>query len=158
MVNEGEMAPDVTLATPEGGALRLSDMRGAPLVLYFYPKDDTSGCTAEALDFSRLKAAFDMAGVGVLGVSKNSGKDHAKFTAKHSLTVPLATDADDTVCDAFGTWAEKSMYGRKYMGIERATFLIDAEGRIAKAWRKVKVPGHADEVLKAAETLKAGLA
>ncbi len=158
MADEGEMAPDVTLATPEGGSLRLSDMRGAPLVLYFYPKDDTSGCTAEALDFSRLKAAFDMAGVGVVGVSKNTGKEHAKFIDKHGLKVTLATDADDTVCEAFGTWAEKSMYGRKYMGIERATFLIDAEGRIVKAWRKVKVPGHAEAVLKAAETLSAGLA
>ena len=155
MLNEGDMAPDVTLGTAEGGTLSLAQMRGSPLVLYFYPKDDTSGCTAEALDFSRLKAAFDMAGTSVLGVSKNGAKDHQKFTAKHDLKVPLATDADGAVCEAFGTWIEKSMYGRKYMGIDRATFLLDADGRIARIWRKVKVPGHADAVLEAAETLNA---
>jgi peroxiredoxin Q/BCP len=150
MLNEGDIAPDVTLATPEGGTLRLSQLRGRPLVLYFYPKDDTSGCTAEAQDFSAKKAAFDMQDTAILGVSKNSAKDHQKFIAKYALTVPLATDADGSVCEAFGTWIEKSMYGRKYMGIDRATFLIDKEGRIARIWRKVKVPGHADAVLAAA--------
>jgi thioredoxin-dependent peroxiredoxin len=149
----GDMAPDVTLATPEGGTLKLSQMRGRPLVLYFYPKDDTTGCTREAIDFSERKAAFDMAEVAVIGVSKNSAAEHNKFTAKHALKVSLATDADGAVCEAFGTWIEKSLYGRKYMGIDRATFLIDAEGRIARIWRKVKVPGHADQVLEAAEAL-----
>ena len=157
MLNEGDMAPDVTLGMGDGGAMRLSDLRGSPLVLYFYPKDDTSGCTAEAIDFSRLKAAFDMAGVGILGVSKNSADEHARFADKHGLKVKLVTDTDGTVCEAFGTWGEKSMYGRKYMGIDRATFLIDGEGRVAKVWRKVKVPGHADEVLAAAESLGAGM-
>jgi peroxiredoxin Q/BCP len=149
----GDLAPDVTLATPDGGSLRLSSLRGRPLVLYFYPKDDTSGCTREALDFSEKKAAFDMADTAVIGVSRNSAADHAKFTAKHGLTVSLATDADGSVCEAFGTWGEKSLYGRKYMGIDRATFLIDAEGRIARIWRKVKVPGHVEQVLAAAEAL-----
>jgi peroxiredoxin Q/BCP len=158
MLNEGDMAPAVTLTTPEGGTLDLAQMRGAPLVLYFYPKDDTPGCTTEALDFSALKAAFDMAGVGVIGVSKNSPADHGKFTEKHGLKVKLASDIDGSVCEAFGTWVEKSNYGKKYMGIERSTFLIDAEGRIAKIWRKVRVPGHADAVLREAETLRASLA
>ena len=152
MPNEGDLAPDVTLDMGDGAGTRLSSL-ALPLVLYFYPKDDTSGCTAEALDFSRLKAAFHMAGVSVLGVSKNSAKDHGKFIAKHGLTIPLATDADGSVCEAFGTWTEKSMYGRKYMGIDRATFLIGKDRRIVRAWRKVKVPGHAEEVLAAAETL-----
>ena len=152
----GDMAPEVTLATPDGGALPLVQLRGRPLVLYFYPKDDTPGCTTEAKDFSALKAAFDMARVGILGVSKNSGAQHAKFAAKHDLTISLATDGDDSVCAAFGTWVEKSLYGRKYMGIDRATFLIDAEGRIAQVWRKVKVPGHAEQVLEAAEALARG--
>ncbi len=152
-LNPGDMAPDVTLITPEGGALPLSQMRGRPLVLYFYPKDDTSGCTREAQDFSHLKAAFDGAGVAVLGVSKDPPAKHVKFAAKHNLTVALASDEDGSVCEAFGTWIEKSLYGRKYMGIDRATFLIDAEGRIAKIWRKVKVPGHAEAVLAEAEAL-----
>lgn len=152
-LNPGDMAPDVTLATPEGGRLTLTQMRGRPLVLYFYPKDDTSGCTREAQDFSHLKAAFDGAGVAVLGVSKDPPAKHVKFAAKHNLTVSLASDEDGSVCEAFGTWIEKSLYGRKYMGIDRATFLIDGEGRIARIWRKVKVPGHAEAVLAAAETL-----
>jgi len=152
----GDAAPDVTLATPDGGTLTLAQLRGRPLVLYFYPKDDTPGCTTEAKDFSALKGAFDMAGAGVIGVSKNSPAQHAKFAAKHDLTISLATDADDSVCEAFGTWIEKSLYGRKYMGIDRATFLIDAEGRIVRIWRKVKVPGHAQQVLDAAEALARG--
>jgi peroxiredoxin Q/BCP len=149
----GDMAPDVILGTPEGGTLPLATLRGKPIVLYFYPKDDTSGCTREAQDFSALKAAFELAGVSVIGVSKNSAAEHAKFATKHALTITLATDTDGAVCDAFGVWGEKSLYGRKYMGIERATFLIDAAGRIAQAWRRVKVPGHADAVLAAAEAL-----
>lgn len=154
MLNEGDTAPDVTLGTAEGGTMKLSDLRGRALVLYFYPKDDTSGCTREAQDFTELKAAFDMADTGILGVSKDSAKAHGKFIAKYDLKHPLATDTDDSVCAAFGTWVEKNMYGRTYMGIERATFLIDAEGRIARIWRKVKVPGHAEAVLEAARALK----
>ncbi|WP_454884983.1 peroxiredoxin [Sphingomonas oryzagri] len=152
-LNPGDMAPDVTLTTPEGGALKLSQMLGRPIVLYFYPKDDTSGCTREAQDFSHFKAAFDSAGVAVLGVSKDPPAKHVKFAAKHSLTVALASDEDGSACEGFGTWIEKSLYGRKYMGIDRATFLIDAEGRIAKIWRKVKVPGHAEAVLAEAEAM-----
>ena len=149
----GDPAPDVTLTTPEGGALTLSRLQGRPLVLYFYPKDDTSGCTREAQDFSHLKAAFDGAGVDILGVSKDPPAKHVKFAAKHGLTVSLASDEDGSACEAFGTWIEKSLYGRKYMGIDRATFLIDKDGRVAKVWRKVKVPGHAEAVLAAAEAL-----
>jgi peroxiredoxin Q/BCP len=149
----GDMAPDVTLVTPEGGKLALAQTRGRPLVLYFYPKDDTPGCTREAQDFSHHKAAFDLAGVAVIGVSKDTPAKHVKFAAKHDLTISLASDEDGAVCEAFGTWIEKSLYGRQYMGIDRATFLIDAEGRIAKIWRKVKVAGHAEQVLAAAEAL-----
>ncbi len=153
MITEGDTAPDVTLQMADGSMAQLSTLR-TPLVLYFYPKDDTSGCTAEAKDFTALAAAFELEGTALLGVSKNSPKDHAKFTTKYDLKVPLATDADGSVTEAFGTWVQKSMYGRKYMGIERATFLIDADGKIAKVWRKVSVPGHAEEVLAAARALK----
>jgi peroxiredoxin Q/BCP len=153
MINEGDIAPDVTLQMTDGSTAKLADLK-KPLVVYFYPKDDTSGCTVEAKDFSALVGTFADAGVSLLGVSRNSPKDHAKFTAKYDLTVPLATDADGNVTEGFGTWVQKSMYGRKYMGIERATFLIDGEGRIAKIWRKVSVPGHAEEVLAAARALK----
>ena len=153
MAHEGEAAPDVTLQMGDGSLIKLSQLK-LPLVLYFYPKDDTSGCTVEAKDFSALAAAFEIEGTSLLGVSKNSPKDHAKFTAKYDLTVPLATDAAGTVTEAFGVWVEKSMYGRKYMGIERATFLIGEDGKIARAWRKVSVPGHAEEVLAAARALK----
>ena len=154
MLTEGDIAPDVTLQMADGSAAALAQL-ARPLVLYFYPKDDTSGCTVEAKDFSAFAEAFAAAGVSVLGVSKNSPKDHAKFTAKYDLTVPLATDADGQVTEAFGTWVQKSMYGRKYMGIERSTFLIDADGKVAKVWRKVSVPGHAEEVLAAARVLTA---
>ena len=152
MLNEGDAAPDVTVQMADGSPLALSQLK-RPLVLYFYPKDDTSGCTVEAKDFSALKAAFEMEGAYVLGISKNTPKEHGKFVQKHALTVPLATDADGSVCEAFGTWIEKSMYGKKYMGIERATFLIGEDGRIVRAWRKVSVPGHAEEVLAAAAAL-----
>ncbi|MDO6413836.1 peroxiredoxin [Sphingomonas sp. BIUV-7] len=154
MLNEGDKAPDVTLQAGDGSAMPLSSLLGRTLVLFFYPKDDTSGCTREAIDFSQHLAAFELEGAGLLGISKNSPKDHAKFAAKHALTVPLATDADGSVCEAFGTWIEKSLYGRKYMGIDRATFLIAADGTIAKIWRKVKVPGHVETVLAAARALK----
>jgi len=149
MAKEGEAAPDVTLQMADGSMMTLAQLK-RPLVLYFYPKDDTSGCTVEAKDFSGLSAAFELEGTSLLGVSKNSPKDHAKFTAKYDLTVPLATDADGNVTEAFGVWIEKSMYGRKYMGMERATYLIGADGKVLRAWRKVKVPGHVQEVLKAA--------
>ncbi|SFR78089.1 peroxiredoxin [Sphingomonas jatrophae] len=154
MLNEGDMAPEVTLTTPDGGALPLSSMRGHILVLYFYPKDDTSGCTKEAQDFSELKAAFEMEGAYILGVSKDPPASKTKFIDKYALRHTLASDTEGAACEAFGTWVEKSMYGRKYMGIDRATFLIDPEGRVVKAWRKVKVPGHADAVLKAVRALK----
>ncbi len=153
MLNEGDAAPDVTLQTPEGGELRLASLKGRPLALYFYPKDDTTGCTKEAQDFTELADEFDKAGVGILGVSKDSPAKHGKFIAKYDLKIPLATDADGSVTEAFGTWIEKSLYGRKYMGIDRATFLIGKDGRIARIWRKVKVPGHAQEVLAAARAL-----
>jgi thioredoxin-dependent peroxiredoxin len=156
MLNEGDQVPAVTLQTADGATVPLSTMLRRPLVLYFYPKDDTSGCTREAIDFSDRLAAFEMENTQVLGISKNTPKEHAKFTAKHGLKVILASDPDGSVCEAFGTWIEKSMYGRKYMGIDRATFLIDGDGRIARIWRKVSVPGHVDEVLAAARALATG--
>jgi len=153
MVSEGEVVPDVRLEGAEGKAISPADFRGNKLVIYFYPKDDTSGCTAEAQAFSALAPEFEKAGTWILGVSKDSAKSHSKFTEKYGLSVPLATDPDGSVCEAFGTWVEKSMYGRKYMGIDRATFLVDRDGVVKRAWRKVKVPGHAEEVLKAAQEL-----
>ncbi|AHE51882.1 peroxiredoxin [Sphingomonas sanxanigenens] len=153
MLNEGDSAPDPTLLMADGTEKPVSAWAGKPLVLYFYPKDDTPGCTTEAKDFSALGAEFAAAGVAVVGVSKDPSAKHQKFAAKHGLTIDLATDADDSVCEAFGTWVEKSLYGRKYMGIDRATFLIDADGRIARIWRKVKVAGHARQVLEAAQGL-----
>lgn len=153
MASEGDAAPDVTLQMPDGATKTPADWHGRILVLYFYPKDDTSGCTAEAQAFTAAADDFAAAGVAIVGVSKDSPKKHQNFIRKYDLKVELATDADDSVCDAFGTWVEKSMYGRKYMGIERATFLIDKTGRIARVWRKVKVPGHAAEVLDAARAL-----
>jgi peroxiredoxin Q/BCP len=153
MLDTGDTVPDVTLQMADGSMAPLASLLGKPLVLFFYPKDDTSGCTREAIDFSQHLPAFAAAGAGIFGISKNSPKDHAKFTAKHQLTVPLATDPDGSVCEAFGTWIEKSLYGRKYMGIDRATFLIDGDGKIAKVWRKVKVPGHVEAVLTAVQAL-----
>jgi thioredoxin-dependent peroxiredoxin len=153
MPQDGDKAPDFELPTDAGEALKLSRLKGKPVVLYFYPKDDTSGCTAEAKDFSRLAPDFRKAGVEVIGVSPDSVESHGKFRKKYDLAVRLAADADKTVAMAYGVWVEKSMYGRKYMGVERSTFLIDAKGRIARSWRKVKVPGHAGEVLAAAKAL-----
>ena len=149
MVSESDKAPAITVTTTDGGNLNLASP-GQPLVLYFYPKDDTSGCTREAQDFTALAPEFAKAGVKVVGVSRDSMKSHEKFIGKYGLAVPLASDEDGRISEAFGTWVEKSMYGRKYMGMERATYLIGADGRILRAWRKVKVPNHADEVLKAA--------
>jgi len=153
MLGEGDPVPDVTLTGMDGAPLSLSAFRGNKLVLYFYPKDDTSGCTREAQDFTALAEAFEKAGTWVLGVSKDDPKSHAKFADKYRLGVKLASDLDGSVCEAFGTWGEKRLYGRKYMGIDRATFLIDRDGTVARVWRKVRVPGHAEEVLAAAREL-----
>ncbi|HYJ82588.1 MAG TPA: peroxiredoxin [Allosphingosinicella sp.] len=153
MLSEGDKVPDVKLTSVEGKAISPTDFTGQKLVLYFYPKDDTSGCTAEAQAFTTLADEFKNAGTWILGVSKDDAKAHRKFTDKYGLKVALATDSDGSVCEAFGTWVEKSMYGRKYMGIERATFLVDRVGVVQKVWRKVKVPGHAEEVLEAAREL-----
>ncbi len=150
MINQGDKAPHIEITASDGSSLNLS-APGAPLVLYFYPKDDTSGCTKEAQDFTELAADFGKAGARVIGVSRDPMKKHDKFIAKYDLKVPLASDEDGRISDAFGTWVEKSMYGRKYMGMERSTFLIGPDGRVEKAWRKVKVPGHAAEVLKAVQ-------
>ncbi|MDO8294884.1 MAG: peroxiredoxin [Caulobacter sp.] len=150
-VTEGAPAPDFELAGADG-PMKLSDFKGKALVLYLYPKDDTSGCTKEAQEFSALAAEFARAGVSLIGVSKDSVASHAKFTAKYDLAVPLGSDPEGAVIERYGSWVEKNMYGRKYMGIERSTFLIQ-DGRLARIWRKVKVPGHAAEVLKAAQSL-----
>ena len=149
MIEEGSRAPALALATTAGDTIDLV-APGGKLVLYFYPKDDTSGCTREAQDFTALAEDFAAAGTRVVGVSRDSAKSHDKFIAKYDLKVPLAVD-EGSLSEAFGTWVEKSMYGRKYMGMERATFLIGADGTVLKAWRKVKVPNHAAEVLKAAK-------
>ncbi len=149
MIEIGDKAPALTLTTSDGGGIDLA-APGQTLVLFFYPKDDTSGCTREAQDFTALAGEFAKAGVKVIGVSRDAMAKHDKFIAKYALSVPLASDEDGRVSDAFGTWVEKSMYGRKYMGMERSTYLIAADGKVVKAWRKVKVPGHAAEVLKAA--------
>ncbi len=151
MIEEGGTAPAITATASDGSSINLA-APGQKLVLYFYPKDDTSGCTLEAQNFTALAPEFAKAGVKVVGLSRDPMKKHEKFIAKYDLAVPLASDEDGTISDAFGTWVEKSMYGRKYMGMERATYLIGADGKVLKAWRKVKVPGHAEEVLKAAHT------
>ena len=150
MINEGDKAPALKVASSDGSTVELASP-GQPLVLYFYPKDDTSGCTLEAQNFTQLAPDFKKAGVKVVGVSRDPMKKHEKFISKYDLAVPLASDEDGKISDAFGTWVEKSMYGRKYMGMERATFLIGTDGKVLRAWRKVKVPGHAQEVLKAAQ-------
>lgn len=150
---KGTEAPDFELPRDGGGTLRLSELRGKPVVLYFYPKDDTSGCTSQAIDFSERKAEFDALGVTIVGMSPDSRKSHEKFKAKHNIAIDLISDQDKTALQDYGVWVEKSMYGRKYMGVERSTFLIAADGTIAEVWRKVKVPGHVDSVLEAAKAL-----
>jgi len=150
---EGQKAPDFTGATDGGGKLKLSDLRGKPVVLYFYPKDDTPGCTIEACGFRDSAAAFKKLKAQVIGVSKDSVARHDKFKAKYQLNFPLASDEDGKICEKYGTWIEKSLYGRKYMGIDRATFLIDKDGVVRKTWRKVKVPGHVAEVQDALKAL-----
>jgi peroxiredoxin Q/BCP len=152
-VGVGDKAPDFTLPAGGGGKVSLKDLRSKTVVLYFYPKDDTSGCTAEACAFRDALPDFSKVQAEIVGVSRDPVASHDKFKEKYALPFPLASDADGKVCGAYGTWVEKSMYGRKYMGIERATFLIDGKGVIRNVWRKVKVPGHAEEVLKAAEAL-----
>ncbi|MFY7745649.1 MAG: peroxiredoxin [Erythrobacter sp.] len=150
----GDAMPDIAMETPEGGSVKPSDFAGSKLVIFFYPKDDTPGCTTENKDFSALKADFEAAGTKLLGVSKDPAKKHAKFIAKHGLTAPLASDAEEGgLSDALGVWAEKQMYGKTYMGMVRATYLVGADGKIAHIWDKVKVAGHAEEVLAAAKAL-----
>lgn len=155
MIEDGKKAPDFSLPDETGTMVRLTTMKGRPVVVYFYPKDDTSGCTREAKDFTCLAEEFAKAGAELLGISPDSPASHQKFRSKHDLSVRLLADEDKEVAKAYGVWVEKSMYGRKYMGIERSTFLIDKTGKLAKSWRKVKVPGHAEEVLKAVRALKA---
>jgi peroxiredoxin Q/BCP len=149
----GAPAPDFTLPADNGGTVSLSSLRGSKVVLYFYPKADTPGCTQQAIDFNRLKPEFESSGTVVLGVSAGPVNAEEKFKAKYNLTFPLVSDPSHKMLEAYGVWAEKSMFGRKYMGIERTTFLIAPDGRIARVWPKVKVPGHADEVLAAAKAL-----
>ncbi|HVV93478.1 MAG TPA: thioredoxin-dependent thiol peroxidase [Hyphomicrobiales bacterium] len=146
----GAKAPEFRLPTDDGGEIRLADLRGKKVVLYFYPKDDTSGCTMEAKDFTRLAPDFRSRGIAVIGVSPDSAQSHRKFKDKYALDLVLAADDAKKVVQDYGVWAEKSMYGRNYMGVERTTFLIDADGRIERVWPKVKVAGHAEEVLAAA--------
>jgi len=153
MLSEGEMLPDVTLTGADGAPLKLSDYRGKPLVVYFYPKADTPGCTTEAQDFTGLIDQFGALGIPVVAISQDKVAKLNRFAEKYGLTVTLASDGDGSVCEAFGTWIEKSLYGRKYMGIARATFLADATGKVVRAWPAVKVKGHAAEVLEAAKAL-----
>lgn len=149
----GKPAPTFSKPTDGGRALSLEDLKGKKVILYFYPKDDTPGCTKEACGFRDALPAFSAAGAEVIGVSKDSAAKHDKFKAKYDLPFTLVSDEDGEICEAYGTWVEKSMYGKKYMGIERATFLIDERGALRRAWCKVKVPGHVDEVLEAARNL-----
>lgn len=153
-IREGAPAPDFTLMDADGEMVSLAAHRGRNVVLYFYPKDDTSGCTKEALGFEAHLAEFEAAGCSILGVSPDPVASHRRFADKHGLTCRLLADPDKEAIQAYGVWVEKSMYGRRYMGVERTTLLIDAEGRIARVWSKVKVPGHVEEVLEAARALK----
>jgi len=154
MVEDGMKAPDFALPDADGASVQLSSLKGHPVVVYFYPKDDTSGCTAEAKGFTCLIDDFERAGAEVIGISPDSAESHRKFREKYDLGVRLLADEARAAAQAYGVWVEKSMYGRKYMGIERSTFLVDRDGRIAKSWRKVKVPGHAEDVLEAVRSLK----
>lgn len=153
MPQKGESAPDFTLPRDGGETVTLSAQRPAPVVLFFYPRDDTSGCTKEALAFTQLAPEFAAAGVQVFGISKDTVAKHEKFRDKHALAVPLLSDAETEICEAYDVWKEKQMYGKSFMGIERTTVLIDGEGKIARIWPKVKVPGHAEEVLDAVRAL-----
>ncbi|WP_300066839.1 peroxiredoxin [uncultured Ruegeria sp.] len=153
MPDVSDIAPDFTLPRDGGGEVTLSDLRGGTVVLFFYPRDDTPGCTKESIGFSEQLQAFADAGAKVFGISRDSVTKHDKFVAKHGLTTPLLSDENSTVCEDYGVWVEKNMYGRKSMGIERSTFIVNGEGRIANVWRKVKVPGHVDAVLEAVKAL-----
>ena len=153
MLNLSDLAPDFTLPRAGDDSVTLSALKGQTVVLFFYPRDDTPGCTKESIGFSESLQAFADAGALVFGISKDTVTKHEKFSTKHDLTVPLLSDADSTVCEDYGVWVEKNMYGRKSMGIERATFLIDGAGKIQKIWRKVKVPGHVEAVLEAVKEL-----
>ena len=153
MIDAGQTAPDFTLPRDGSEEVTLSGLRGSTVVLYFYPKDDTSGCTKEALAFSEHRSQFETAGATVLGVSRDSVVDHNRFRDKHGLSVILLADEDGRVCESYGVWGEKSMYGKTYMGIDRSTFLIDGDGQVRRVWRNVKVPGHVDEVLQAVRDL-----
>ena len=152
-VLSGENAPNFNHPTGDGGQCKLSDFKGKPLVLYFYPKGDTPGCTTEAQGFRDAMAEFAKFDATIVGVSKDTVKKHDRFKARHDLNFTLISDEDGTLCEAYGVWVEKNLYGRKYMGIERSTYLIDGEGKIAKVWRKVRVKGHVDNVLKAVQAL-----
>jgi peroxiredoxin Q/BCP len=149
----GDRAPAFRLATDDQGEISNASLKGHPFVLYFYPKDDTAGCTKEAIGFSEARKKFDAAGVTVVGVSRDSVASHAKFRKKHGLRISLASDPETAVAEAYGVWVEKSLYGRRYMGVERATFLVDSAGVIRQIWRKVKVPGHVDAVLTAVRAI-----
>jgi peroxiredoxin Q/BCP len=153
MPDVGQTAPDFTLPRDGGGSVTLSALRPGKVVLYFYPKDDTPGCTIEAVDFTARQADFAAVNTTVIGISKDSVKSHDKFVKKHNLGLILASDEEGTVCEDWGVWVKKSMYGKEYMGIERSTFLIDGAGLVARAWPKVSVKGHVDEVLAAAQAL-----
>lgn len=152
-IEEGAMLPDIELATTSGGRVNLREFAGNPFVLYFYPKDDTSGCTREAQDFSRLYPEFKALRCELLGVSRDAPARHLKFIDKYDLTVPLATDDTGAAMEVFGTWVEKQLYGKTYMGIDRSTWLFDANGVLDRVWRKVRVPGHAVSVLEAVREL-----
>ncbi len=152
-LSPGHRAPNFKLATDGGGTVSLSELKGSPFVLYFYPKDDTSGCTREAIGFSEERKKFEKLGITIVGVSKDSVASHDKFKAKYKLKVTLGSDPETATAEAYGVWVEKSMYGRKYMGMDRATFLVDAKGFIREIWRKVKIPGHVEAVLAAAKSL-----
>lgn len=149
----GDSAPVFDLEGDGNGRIALDSLKGKPVVVYFYPKDNTPGCTEEAIAFSELIEEFQKLGVTIVGLSPDSAKKHDNFIAKHNLAVRLAADTDKEAAEAYGVWVEKSMYGKKYMGVERSTFLVDADGKIAQIWRKVKVPGHAEAVLEAARAL-----
>ena len=150
-LNIGDAAPDFTLPTDGNGEITLSNLKGQKVVIYFYPKDDTPGCTKESCGFSEALPAFNKMNTAIIGISKDSVAKHDKFKAKYNLQFPLASDENNDTCERYGVWKEKNMYGKKYMGIERSTFLIDENGKIAQIWRKVKVPGHVEEVQAAAE-------
>ena len=153
MLNPADEAPDFTLPRDGGGEITLSGLRPAPVVLFFYPRDDTSGCTKEAIAFTGLNAEFEAAGAKVFGISKDTIAKHDKFRDKHDLGIPLLSDADSDVCERYGVWKEKSMYGKKFFGIERTTVLIGGDGKVVQFWPKVKVPGHAEAVLEAVKAL-----